>query len=535
MPWERFIALGQADGEQGQLQHDLPGAELRVLRERRQRDARHGLAASSCARSGRACSRARCRSTRSSTACTCRPGRSPRDRALLGVNERGRRAGGLRRARVDELASCLGLRASKRELRRSPDGRDARRGSRAPSSCAATRPALLARAAGRTRTRTRSGSASRAASRRYKRATLLFQDPARLAELLVRSGRGPCASSSPARRTRATASARSSCQAHRRADARRATSRASVFFLEDYDVDLARALVQGVDVWLNTPVRWLEASGTSGMKAAANGTLNLSIGDGWWPEAFDGENGWQLGGSEYKDQALLDQFDGEPPVRHARGGGHACSTSSATRGRRRRAGSSASSAASRSVPHALQHGPDGARVPRQARTRTSASRVRRAPAQQALEARRCSCRRTSGIRKGFGRSRSRPAHVGELASLHVGDPVEVRVEVNLGSLKPDDVRVELVLGHSASELELTGRRGGAARARADDQRQRARLRGREGDGPVGELRVRDPGARPDGSRARGVARGPGAVGVGPVGQPKVSSSREPFPVDGKSK
>jgi starch phosphorylase len=53
-------------------------------------------------------------------------------------------------------------------------------------------------------------------------------------------------------------------------------------FLEDYDMDVARHLVQGVDVWLNTPRRPLEASGTSGMKAAVNGTLNLSILDGWW-------------------------------------------------------------------------------------------------------------------------------------------------------------------------------------------------------------------------------------------------------------
>jgi hypothetical protein len=73
------------------------------------------------------------------------------------------------------------------------------------------------------------------------------------------------------------------------------------------------------------------------------------------------------------------------------------------------------------------------------------------------------------IRKGFGEIQILSAHVGELASLHVGDPVEVRVEVNLGSLKPDDVRVELVLGHSASELELTGRVA-VPPARADDQR-----------------------------------------------------------------
>ena len=66
-------------------------------------------------------------------------------------------------------------------------------------------------------------------------------------------------------------------------------------FLEDYDMNIARYLVQGVDVWLNTPRRPMEASGTSGMKASMNGALNFSILDGWWREAFNGKNGWAIG------------------------------------------------------------------------------------------------------------------------------------------------------------------------------------------------------------------------------------------------
>ncbi len=66
-------------------------------------------------------------------------------------------------------------------------------------------------------------------------------------------------------------------------------------FLEDYDMNLARYLVQGVDVWLNTPLRPMEASGTSGMKAALNGGLNFSVLDGWWREAYNGHNGWAIG------------------------------------------------------------------------------------------------------------------------------------------------------------------------------------------------------------------------------------------------
>ncbi len=74
-----------------------------------------------------------------------------------------------------------------------------------------------------------------------------------------------------------------------------------VVFLEDYDMIIARFMVKGCDVWLNTPVRPMEASGTSGMKAAVNGTLNLSILDGWWDEAYNGENGFSIGGRDLYD------------------------------------------------------------------------------------------------------------------------------------------------------------------------------------------------------------------------------------------
>ncbi len=80
-----------------------------------------------------------------------------------------------------------------------------------------------------------------------------------------------------------------------------------VVFLEDYDMVISRFLVKGCDVWLNTPVRPLEASGTSGMKAALNGTLNFSILDGWWDEAYDGTNGFAIGqGEEYQNQKEQD-------------------------------------------------------------------------------------------------------------------------------------------------------------------------------------------------------------------------------------
>lgn len=87
----------------------------------------------------------------------------------------------------------------------------------------------------------------------------------------------------------------------------------SVVFLENYDMTIGAQLTRGSDIWLNNPRRPLEASGTSGMKAAMNGVLNCSILDGWWPEAcIDGENGWQIGdGFETTDFAVLDQHDSD--------------------------------------------------------------------------------------------------------------------------------------------------------------------------------------------------------------------------------
>ncbi|MBE3586118.1 MAG: alpha-glucan family phosphorylase [Thermoanaerobacter sp.] len=83
-----------------------------------------------------------------------------------------------------------------------------------------------------------------------------------------------------------------------------------VVLLEDYDIALARSLLQGVDVWLNTPRRPLEASGTSGQKAALNGVIHCSILDGWWPEAYDGENGFAVGEArEYHDDETQDRDD----------------------------------------------------------------------------------------------------------------------------------------------------------------------------------------------------------------------------------
>lgn len=144
----------------------------------------------------------------------------------------------------------------------------------------------------------------------YKRSDLLFSDPERLEQLLTNSDmpiRVICAG-----------------KAHPRDDAGKKLIQrifqmthedrfiGRVLFIEDYDINVARHLIQGVDVWLNTPRRPLEASGTSGMKALFNGVLNASILDGWWAEAYDGTNGFKIGsGGEHSSPEEQDKRDAD--------------------------------------------------------------------------------------------------------------------------------------------------------------------------------------------------------------------------------
>jgi starch phosphorylase len=142
----------------------------------------------------------------------------------------------------------------------------------------------------------------------YKRATLLMTDPGRLTKLLA----------DPQRPVQILLAGK----AHPRDDggkelirqimqfARKDEVRHRIVFLEDYDIGLARQLVQGVDVWLNTPRMLMEASGTSGMKVLPNGGLNLSVPDGWWAEGYDPSTGWSIGkGEEYVDPDYQDRLE----------------------------------------------------------------------------------------------------------------------------------------------------------------------------------------------------------------------------------
>jgi starch phosphorylase len=150
------------------------------------------------------------------------------------------------------------------------------------------------------------GFARRFAS--YKRATLLLSQPERLRALLLDNKR-------PAQLIFAG-------KAHPADDlgkemirqivqfARDPALRHRIAFVEDYDIAVARKLLQGCDVWLNNPRRPMEASGTSGQKAALNGALNCSVLDGWWDEMFDGKNGWQIASAEsYGDLQRRDEVE----------------------------------------------------------------------------------------------------------------------------------------------------------------------------------------------------------------------------------
>jgi starch phosphorylase len=144
----------------------------------------------------------------------------------------------------------------------------------------------------------------------YKRAGLLFRQPERLVRLLESKERPVqivFAGKAHPQDTPAKEIIKSVIQFA--SDPR---IRHRLVFLEDYDINVGRYLVQGVDVWLNTPRRPQEASGTSGMKAAANGGLNVSILDGWWSEGYAPDTGWAIGSGEmYKNAEEQDQFECE--------------------------------------------------------------------------------------------------------------------------------------------------------------------------------------------------------------------------------
>jgi starch phosphorylase len=142
----------------------------------------------------------------------------------------------------------------------------------------------------------------------YKRLTLMLNDPQRLAGLLLDPERPIQIVIAGKAHPADEGGKRLIQQMVRFTDAE--TVRRRIVFLPDYDMALARFLVQGCDVWLNNPLRPLEACGTSGMKVALNGGLNLSVRDGWWDEWYDGGNGWEIPTADgVEDPARRDELE----------------------------------------------------------------------------------------------------------------------------------------------------------------------------------------------------------------------------------
>lgn len=142
----------------------------------------------------------------------------------------------------------------------------------------------------------------------YKRATLLLSDPDRLDRIL----------NNPNRPVQIIFAGKAHPHDHGGKElirqivhlAQQDRFRKRIVFLEDYNIEVARYMVQGVDVWLNNPRRPLEASGTSGMKVPVNGGINFSVLDGWWCEGYDKDNGWTIGqGEDYDDPEYQDQVE----------------------------------------------------------------------------------------------------------------------------------------------------------------------------------------------------------------------------------
>ncbi|MCE9635833.1 MAG: alpha-glucan family phosphorylase [Planctomycetes bacterium] len=284
----------------------------------------------------------------------------------------------------------------------------------------------------------------------YKRADLVLRDPARLRAILDGAGR-------PVRLFYAG-------KAHPRdTAARELLSRIAklsrtdefvgrIFVLENYDIALARVLVSGVDVWMNNPRAPLEASGTSGMKAACNGALNLSIGDGWWLEAFDGTNGWRIGDDavptsevaqdEHDAASLLTLLEDEVVPTFFERDASGIPTAWLERVRRSMA----------TVPPVFD---TGRMVAEYAETayRPLARRFHELRSGAFAAARSLAARRVR-IEKGLASVRVVSASVVGTEEARAGGALQAFVDVALGSLTPGDVVVELVVGVRDAAGEL---------------------------------------------------------------------------------
>jgi len=292
----------------------------------------------------------------------------------------------------------------------------------------------------------------------YKRATLLLRDPARLERILNDPGR-------PVQILFAG-------KAHPRDDAGKKliqeivqlaqgkVFRRRIIFLEDYDMAVARYMVQGCDVWLNTPLRPLEASGTSGMKALANGGLNLSTLDGWWDEAWHDARssgasiGWSIGrGETYETPEHQDEIEASALYGLLESEIVPAFYDRSADGLPRRWISTMKSSI-----RALSYSFNTQRMVKDyaADFYTSAhERCRNLAADHAARAR-CVAAWLARLQRCWPDLRIDSISAVHESEIHVGSKICVRACVRLGEITPEDVSVELYLGRLDTDGEITG-------------------------------------------------------------------------------
>jgi glycogen phosphorylase len=221
-------------------------------------------------------------------------------------------------------------------------------------------------------------------------------------------------------------------------------------FLEDYGIEVARDMVQGVDLWLNNPRRGEEACGTSGMKASINGVLNLSILDGWFDEAYEYSGGWAIGGrepysedqDEYHASAIYSLLENEiAPMYHA-GGDDGVPDDWVRRMKQCLRFISPQFNCQRMVAEYMQQ----MYLP----AHRAYDRLRRTSFEPARE----TARWNATVQKAWGDVRFLELGPGPQASVLSGSPISMRAAVDLAGLTPDDVRVEAVIGRVGSTGQL---------------------------------------------------------------------------------
>ncbi|WP_413319509.1 alpha-glucan family phosphorylase [Agrococcus sp. 1P02AA] len=229
--------------------------------------------------------------------------------------------------------------------------------------------------------------------------------------------------------------------------------RGRIVFLENYDIAMAKSLYPGCDVWLNNPLRPLEACGTSGMKAALNGSLNLSILDGWWEEYFDGQNGWAIPSAhehmaaEQRDaveaNALYELIEHQVAPRFYDRDERGLPLGWIASIRHTLATLSPELSAERMLAEYVD------------RLYAPAAKAARVAAADDARAARDFAAWTARMRESFARVEVRHIEAdGVDTPPVVGDDVRVRAFVELGELRPEDVTVEVVAGTISEEGEL---------------------------------------------------------------------------------